>query len=182
MANTITVTDDITKLPVACMVSKCADKALNCFWDRHPIAGPVIKCPIRYKPKQLIKMYTDSISNENYTIKENCIQSDQSSDDKYLYIDSHYETMDAFCSFSCCLAWIRAMKHDYTYSQSEILLYKMWNEHNTNTPLHPAPSWRLLIPYGGTMTIDEFRSCRDVVQLKTMVLDNMHLFESHAVI
>jgi hypothetical protein len=43
----------------------------NCFWDRHPIDGNPIGCPINYIPKQIQKTFFSHISKDTYIIREN---------------------------------------------------------------------------------------------------------------
>ncbi len=34
------------------------------------LLGLVIRCPLRYKPKQIVKVYKSDVSQEEYTIKK----------------------------------------------------------------------------------------------------------------
>ncbi len=115
---------DETKRSILCEVSHCSiEKEIHCFWDRHKITGLVIRCPLRYKPKQIVKVYKSDVSQEEYTIKENVVKF-QNDIGNFKTITDNLEVTDAFCSFNCCLAWIRDNKHDRRYDESEMLLQK----------------------------------------------------------
>lgn len=131
---------------------------LHCFWDRHP-CDVQFGCPIKYKSGQLVKSYVSEISNEEYTIKENITQDRFNEVKQYKTIEKHYEMEGNFCSFSCCLSWIQDNKHNPVYDNSEILLRQMVRSAKVSIDqLKPAPHWRTLIPYGGVLTIEKFRS------------------------
>jgi hypothetical protein len=141
---------DVNKDVVNCIVAN-PRKGSHCFWDRHIITSDkAVVCPIRYKPKQIVKIYKSEISNDVYTIKEN-VPSDLQTG-SFKVINEQYETDGLFCSLNCCLAFIKDNKHDIRYNHSEVLLYK-----NLKQTIVPAPHWRTLIEYGGTLTIKEFR-------------------------
>jgi hypothetical protein len=158
---------DETKRSVLCEISHCTDGEtpstskdnINCFWDRHKINGVVVRCPLRYKPKQIVKVYKSEISKEEYTIKENVVKFQDNIN--FSTITDNLEVTDAFCSFNCCLAWIRDNKHDRRYDQSEMLLRKIFkttSDSNVESKhLSPSPHWRNLIEYGGALSIYEFR-------------------------
>lgn len=160
--SSITFTNSL-KQPIKCITSD-SSLARVCFWDRHPFNHKGIQCPISYKPKQLVKVYKSDVSKEEYTIKENVPyhKATDGSDSAMSLDSSEYEFDGKFCSYACCLAYIRANKHDPLYTHSETLLFQIFraeNNHNNKTlkvPL-PAPHWRLLIDYGGPLTITDFR-------------------------
>lgn len=85
----------------------------------------------------------------------------------------HYSTDGIFCSFNCCKAFIKDNKHNKLYENSDILLNKLYQDmYNVKTiVINPSPHWRLLIEYGGYLTIQQFR-------------DNFNktTYESHGVI
>ncbi|CCV02386.1 hypothetical protein IIV31_014R [Armadillidium vulgare iridescent virus] len=185
VSTTLEILDD-TKQPIKCETSGIGNKLnLNCFWDRHPIKGRVIQCPIRFKPKQIVKTYKHNVSNEDYTIKENVVSSSELKSSVFQIIPANLEVADAFCSFSCCLSWIQSLKgFDPTYDQSEMILMKLWREENKKNHfdvLKPAPSWRTLIEYGGTMTIDTFRNecSRTEFIYQGTILDTKYLFSKN---
>lgn len=62
-----------------------------------------------------------------------------------------------FCSFPCVLSYILEMKGT-RYAESQTLLGILFNiMTGSNAKIPTAPSWKLLINYGGHLTIDEFR-------------------------
>lgn len=134
----------------------------NCFWCRHSFETQGIGCPVKYISNQATKKYHSEISKDAYTIKENVttkriknIEDDRIS----IKIGEYYETDGIFCSFNCCQAFIDEHKHLRKYDQSAVLIMKMYNKMMGTKAviIMPAPHWRLLITYGGTMTIDKFR-------------------------
>lgn len=172
---------DDTKQPVKCdVIGGVSNGVVHCFWDRHPIKEKYIQCPIRAKPKQIVKEYKHNISNEDYTIKENIVSSSKIKPNLFKVIPESLEVADTFCSFSCCLAWIQFHKFDPLYDQSEMLLLKLWREagHTVDEHLDPAPSWRLLSGYGGSMSIEAFRSrcSRTEFTYRGTILETKHLF------
>jgi len=125
-----------------------------------------IGCPIRYIPSQSVKKYYSEISKDTYVINQNITASKReevsdSNDKRITVIEKEwYETDGVFCSFPCCLSWIRSNKHIRLYDNSEFLLHKIYNTINSasNSFIQEAPSWRLLIENGGHLSILEFRS------------------------
>ncbi len=86
---------------------------------------------MRYKPKQIVKVYKSDVSQEEYTIKENVVKF-QNDIGNFKTITDNLEVTDAFCSFNCCLAWIRDNKHDRRYDESECYYKKSIASLNTD--------------------------------------------------
>ena len=151
----------------------------NCFWDKNPFTTSPIGCPIKYIPSQAIKRYYSEISKDIYTIKENITidkkKSIMDNNDDRLTIqeNEYYECDGIFCSFNCVLAFIRDNIHNSIYSNSEMLLIKMYNDifKNNNVQIEPAPTWRLLNEYGGILSISKFRESFNKIE-----------YESHGII
>ena len=138
-------------------------KELNysCFWDRNPIDGEPIGCPINYIPKQIQKTFFSQISKDTYFIRENVVSNSNIEDDSIVTLhDDYYETDGAFCSFECCLAFILDNKHNRMYDMSQMLLTKIFNKLNNTKAMtiSPASSWRVLKEYGGHMSVEKLRS------------------------
>lgn len=151
--------------------------AYKCFWDRNYIPDNVqpIGCPIRYVPNRAVKSYNSEISKEKYTITEPITTERTESikkrgDSRLAVIEqNYYETDGVFCSFNCCVAFIADNKRNPLYRHSESLLLQMYNdfirsnEHKeSDTILNtqeimPAPHWRVLQEFGGTLNIESFR-------------------------
>ena len=57
------------------------------------------------------------------------------------------------------MAYAIANKKDPLFRHSITLILKMYNEMNNtiNSTILSAPHWRMLKPYGGSMSIDKFR-------------------------
>jgi len=80
--------------------------------------------------------------------------------EKVQFFDRDYYVTDGvFCSFNCTMAFILDHKTNPLYLFSINLLMKMYYDTflETAPTLEPAPSWRLLMTYGGHMTIEDFR-------------------------
>jgi hypothetical protein len=133
----------------------------NCFWDRNPIDGEPIGCPINYIPKQIQKTFFSHISKDTYFIRENVVSDSNIQDEGIVTLNNdYYETDGAFCSFECCLAFILDNKHNRMYDMSQMLLTKIYNKLNNTKAMtiSPASSWRVLKEYGGHMPIEKLRS------------------------
>ena len=133
----------------------------NCFWDRNPIDGEPIGCPINYIPKQIQKTFFSHISKDTYFIRENVVSDSKIQEEGIVTLNNdYYETDGAFCSFECCLAFILDNKHNRMYDMSQMLLTKIYNKLNNTKAMtiSPASSWRVLKEYGGHMPIEKLRS------------------------
>ena len=173
---------DESKRPHTCnisMIDFSANKEVNllryhCFWDRHPFASLPIGCPIRYVPSKVVKTYHSRISRDMYTIKQDVtaaeiertsLRSQPATEGAgrsatWTEAGGYYITDGAFCSFNCCKAYIDAHRQDGRYNMSGVLLMKLYNDLTNTTSIAriaPAPSWRVLKPYGGHLSIVEFR-------------------------
>jgi len=105
-----------------------------------------IGCPIKYHfDKEIVEVPSFFSDNVTPTIHNK---------DK-----GWYEIDGIFCSVNCCRAFILDNKHNTLYSDSQTLLYKLYQDiYGTSThEIVPAPSWRLLMEYGGHLSIQEFR-------------------------
>jgi hypothetical protein len=133
----------------------------NCFWDRNPIDGEPIGCPINYIPKQIQKTFFSHISKDTYFIRENVVSDSKIQEEGIVTLNNdYYETDGAFCSFECCLAFILDNKHNRMYDMSQMLLTKIYNKLNNTKAMtiSPASSWRVLKEYGGHMSVEKLRS------------------------
>lgn len=139
---------------------------IHCFWCRHPFDSKPLGCPIQYVPHRIVKDYYSEITKDNYVLRES-ITEDQLKGNKSHFenynmkkIDRDYYITDGiFCSFNCCLAFIQDNHHDPLYRYSENLLshihVRTFGEHAQ--PIIPAPSWRILNTYGGSIPIEDYR-------------------------
>ena len=162
-----TFVDEITK-------EKLPEKTrICCFWCRHEFNKKPIGCPIKYSSSKLTKQYYSEITKGTYTIRgsitkntENMITNKNNLSNKFCLEDNSYYTTDGnFCSFNCCLAFIKDNWHNNLYNDSEFYLnkihYKFFKKFHKITP---APSWRLLKKYGGNLCINEFRDGFDSIE------------------
>ena len=158
----------------------------NCFWCRHPFNSTPIGCPVKYISNKGVKTYYSEISKDKYIIKENITEHKKNSlksDQNFIFIpiksssnsnvdiheNEYYLTDGIFCSFNCCKSFILDSHHNNFYEHSNFLLVKMYNEiistNNKNNlnlikekkDINPAPNWKLLVEYGGNLTINQFR-------------------------
>jgi hypothetical protein len=144
----------------------------NCFWCRHAFEGKPISCPISYKNNQIEKDYFSEITKDRYTLKENIDMSkfEQMNDvcrtnSNIKIIKKDYYISDGiFCSFNCCLSFINDNKNNSFYKNSKCLLLLILKKTTGETVITPAPSWRLLDRYGGSLSIEQFRTCFNRLQ------------------
>ena len=139
----------------------------SCFWCRHPFKTLPIGCPVDFIPTSARKKYVSCINNEEYTILENIIDSQKTTDNLVSINDRNYYITDGiFCSFNCCQAYINDNPKTM-YKNSSSLLLKIYMYYLDileekyeidSIVITPAPSWRTLICYGGFLSIEEFRS------------------------
>ncbi len=149
------------------------DKKYNCFWDRNPIPEGVkiISCPIRYVADKAVKNFYSEASKITYTIRENVGKNKKILNDSASSIiiekNDFYETTGMFCSFNCCMAYIKDNKNNPLFEMAEMLLTNIYNEiTGDDKTIIPAPDWRLLNEYGGNITIEKFRDSFGKVEYK----------------
>lgn len=129
---------------------------IHCYWDRNPISSKVkaIGCPIEY-------IYPDNIST--YYCKNDDINATVTLNKNHK--EGYYIVDGCFCSFNCCLSFIKDNIHNSLYKKSISLLYKMQKHiFGEITEIVPAPDWRLLIEYGGELNIENFRQDFDNIE------------------
>jgi len=142
--------------------------AKNCFWCRTSFTTIPIGCPLEYVSSEISKKYFSEITKDELVIKSqisknklDILKKIQDFPQEYqIKIDKkdYFETDGIFCSFNCCLAFIKDNKQNFLYDSSESLLYLMFNKiFETDINIIPAPHWRLLDVYGGHIPIEEFR-------------------------
>jgi hypothetical protein len=138
---------------------------VHCFWCRHSFTYKPIGCPIEYIPNRIIKKYHSEITKDIYVLRENVTSSQlkdvKPEDPSEIQVQNRdYYLMDGlFCSFNCCLSFIKDHSSEALYHNSETYLNKIYYDifGTSASKLICAPSWRLLKDYGGHMTIDEYR-------------------------
>jgi len=153
----------------------------NCFWDHHPIPKNIkpIGCPIKYVSHQIEKKYYSELSKDNFIIKENItndkFETMKNSKDKRFSLTEkgYYITIGAFCSFNCCMAYYLNNRNDSRFRETKTLLLRMYNETMTEMPgenskevnlIQPAHRFEVLIPYGGDISIEEFRNSLNKIE------------------
>ena len=88
---------------------------------------------------------------------------------KYLARQDKFEAEGVFCSFNCIKAYIREYPLN-KYSESGGLLcmlyYKIFNKRIRLSDIIPAPNWRLLMSFGGPLSIEEFRKSFQTIEFR----------------
>lgn len=164
-----------------------AIKRCKCFWCKHNFDSQPIGCPVRYVPNMIVKKYFSHITKDYYTIKEEIsnekfelihkdLISDKMSENVFIQLikNDFYETDGVFCSFNCCLSWIKDNSHNNLYINSVYLLHQIYYDFfDIQHQIHPAPHWRMLKDYGGNLTIEDFRT-----SFNKVIYDNEHFIRS----
>jgi hypothetical protein len=140
----------------------------HCFWDHHPIGRlKPIGCPVEYVFSQAVRDYISEISKNRYIIRENLSLKTENPKNVNVIEQNYYLTDGVFCSFNCCLAFIKAnIRTNIIYKNSEMLLYQMYHDFfgKSIEKITPANHWRTLLVYGGKLTIEKFRNNLESVE------------------
>lgn len=117
-----------------------------CWWDRHSFQTRPIGCPLRY----VAAAATGGPGTESGTLGPD-------GGEKNIY-----ETEGYFCSFPCCKAYIISLKSEMKYKESLALLSMMFSSFYgsevAKETIPTAPTWKILLEYGGHLTIQEYKS------------------------
>jgi len=127
----------------------------------------------------MVKVCKSEITKEIYTIEQKIPKNVKTTEkeNERIIPNDYYETDGAFCSFNCCMAFIKDNIHNPLYKNSKNLLIKMYIHVFNPTSkfkINTAPSWRLLKSYGGFMGIDEFRNSFNTY----IYIDKNHMLSS----
>lgn len=140
--------------------------AIQCFWCHHSFDTKPLGCPIQYIPDRVVKDYYSEITKDNYVLRESITRTQLEQNQNHFQKHNmkkmsrdYYVTDGIFCSFNCCLAFIQDNHHNPLYRYSENLLSNihMRTFGENAQPIIPAPSWRILKMYGGTVSIEDYR-------------------------
>lgn len=182
-------TDHSCVITMDCLFTESRDIAhIHCFWCRSEFSYKPISCPIDYIPHRLLKSYHSEITKDKYLLRESVsnhqvhvIQQTSREGMGYLTTNTsvsvqmrdYYLVDGIFCSFNCCLSFIKDNKTNPLYCQSENFLMKIFFDifGNNISPPKPAPSWRLLKKYGGHLTIEEYR--KNFYKVEYIDIDNI---------
>ena len=109
-----------------------------CGHCRHPFDTSPIGVPIKYVKKKVDKI--------------------QPKADEVTGTNDYFLTSGIFCSFPCCLAFIKDHNHNPLYKNSKSLLYSLYYKiYHTEMNIQKAPSWEILQVYGGELSIKDYR-------------------------
>jgi len=139
------------------------EKSSWCWWCRHSFSGIPYSCPLGYNPLVLKKSYRSAISKSHHTLKElrghNYVPSQISTGMDIECSKPSFTTDGWFCSINCMIAFVNENKTNPTYYNSKDLIAKMFTAFEPESVTLPpaAPHWRLLMRFGGHLTINEFR-------------------------
>jgi len=94
---------------------------------------------------------------------------------KYTKEHNFFDTEGMFCSFNCMCSYLHENTNVSQYKDSGSLIYFMYkcifNEYPYKMNIRKAPSWKLLKDYGGNLTIEEFRSMFNTVNIHTQNIE-----------
>ena len=94
---------------------------------------------------------------------------------KYNKEQNFFDTEGMFCSFNCMCSYLHENTNMSQYKDSGSLIYFMYkcifNEYPYKMNIRKAPSWKLLKEYGGNLTIEEFRSMFNTVNIHTQNIE-----------
>ena len=158
---------DETRKAHKCFLSKIdfnGSENYRCFWDQHNLHpdNEILACPTKYVPSVVHRSYFSEINKEQFVVKESMIDKVK---DKPFSADLSYENNDyyesdgIFCSEECMMAFAIENKKKSLYANSELLINRIARRKVT-----PAPHWRMLKVYGGTLDIKEFREYQKNIQ------------------
>jgi hypothetical protein len=112
-------------------------------------------CPTKYVPSVIHRNYFSEINKEKFVVKESVMSGDALAthlEDLSIENNDYYESDGIFCNFPCMLAFARENKKNPLYSDSEMLIHRIAGQ-----KVDPAPHWRMLKEYGGSLDIKDFR-------------------------
>lgn len=153
---------------------------VKCFWCRHSFDTRPLGCPVKYIHSVMEKSYVSHITKDKYNMKENTTTRKMDKIMANVDIQQHIEitplennyylTDGIFCSFNCALSFIKDKNNDLFYKESYSLLHTLYYDFvgKKAEKLLPAPDWRLLEEYGGSMSIKEFRESFYKIQYEFM--------------
>lgn len=117
-----------------------------CWWCRSSFKTTPIGCPLVYhsqKHSGIDKQYIEEkFKLANFPTDTN----------------DFFETEGIFCSFPCCKSYIldqESIKYKNSLSLLSMMYIIFYGENKE--PIVCAPSWKMLIDYGGSLTPEEFR-------------------------
>jgi len=150
---------------------------VSCFWCKHCFQSSPIGCPVSYLSNKVTKVYHSEITKDEYRITDNITKKRkemlnnlmEKHNSQFTILDNHsnYFVVDGiFCSFNCCLAFIKSRRDSDFYKLSESLLYTMYKDifKTKHAKIKPAPHWRLLEKFGGPLSIENFRNSFNSIQ------------------
>ena len=150
---------------------------VSCFWCKHCFDSSPIGCPVMYLSNKVTKVYHSEITKDEYRITDNITKKRKEMlnhlmgkhNSQFTILDNHsnYFVVDGiFCSFNCCLAFIKESRDRDFYKLSESLLYTMYKDifNAKSVNIKPAPHWRLLDKFGGPLSIQDFRKSFNTIQ------------------
>lgn len=74
------------------------------------------------------------------------------------YYNGVFNCTGIFCSWECMMAYSIDINDDNIQKRCSLINMMYWKTYNTYKVIKPAPSWKILIDFGGTISIDEYRA------------------------
>lgn len=136
---------------------------MQCFWHRLPFDHTPLGCPIEYQQSHITKTYERNSKKGKciYVINEFIPKLTRKKLGNDCKINEIYFTDGIFCSFNCCLSFIRDNEGEHMYSESEELLMQLYLAVFGTSPenITEAPHWRTLTVHKGYLTETEYFRC-----------------------
>jgi hypothetical protein len=138
-----------------------------CFWCRHTFDGQPLGIPLKWIPSTLnVTPPTYKVTDIKDVVQVTCKQVKKLLEDPEhrdnVTLNGYFECDGIFCSFNCMDAFILDETTNNMYKDSYTLIARMYKI-VTGTYIdrkkknHPAPHWRSLKLYEGTLSIEKFR-------------------------
>lgn len=144
----VTQSESTTKTEGGIIGSLPSHTSKPCWWCRHTFATKVLGCPIKYNPCKLNSVERTRVEQKFRKSKLPTTSFD------------FFETEGIFCSFPCIKAYILSHNLNSRYKESSTLLSLLYLKltGSSISYIPPAPSWKVLIEYGGHLNIKEYRA------------------------
>lgn len=73
------------------------------------------------------------------------------------YFNNKFICSGNFCSYNCALSYNLDLNDEMVWKRKSLLIKLYEKTYNSKLNILPAPSWKVLKEYGGTLSIEEFR-------------------------
>jgi len=73
------------------------------------------------------------------------------------YFNNKFNLIGCFCSFNCAKSYNIDLNDNKYLKRNNLLNYLYYKSYNEEKEIIPAPNWKILKDFGGTITIEQFR-------------------------